>query len=128
MDIIDKKLFHEGSFVDEEVFDAKLDLDNKTMVIDTSGALLETGDFLSKAKIIIENWEKLELMERDKYGIRSFSDYEFALDRFSIIEFHWTDYELKLVDVGKNCWIDWIFTKPKVTIYGEIDPNPPKFE
>lgn len=126
MNIIDKTLLHEESFVDESILNVNLNLNDKFFIIETNGGDLLSGKYLTKAKILIENWDQLDVIERDtnkKLIIDSKNPEEFLT---GIIEFHCNENELRLVDVG-NGWIDWIFTKPKVTVYGEIDPEPPKF-
>jgi len=126
MNIVDPKFLYEASFIENLILQVNLDINNKIMSIETDGAYLTDG-FLLKAKIVIEDWYQLNVVKRgtnEKHLIDPKKPREF-LD--SIMEFHLNENELILSDVGVNCWVDWIFTKPKVTVYGKIDPNPPKF-
>lgn len=126
MNIIDKEFLYEESFIENRILQVNLDINNKIMSIETDGAYLKDG-FLLKAKIVIEDWYQLDIIERDtnkKLPIDYKSSKKFIT---SVMEFHNNKNELRLVDLSANGWVDWIFIKPKVTVYGEIDPNPPKF-
>lgn len=122
MKIINEKDLNEETFVDNYVSYKNLDLKNKTCCIELNGGSLNSGEFLSKARIVIEGWEKLEVTEReDDNNIKVLSKYPEFLKK--IYEFHYKNNELKLVDLGYGYWVDWIFSKPKVTVYGEFEEN-----
>ena len=115
---VDCKLFNEESFVDEEILHVDLDMEKKSISLEMDGGVLNTGDFLEKTKIIIENWDRLEVMER--------KDFEYMKkikipDEFlsSIIEFHYSEDRLKLIGLGYDCWVEWVFSRPEVNIYVE---------
>lgn len=127
MNIIDTSLINEESFVEECVTHVELNINNKIMTIEIDGGCLETSKYLLKAKIVIEDWYQLDIIERDtnkKLPVDYKNSKKFIT---SVMEFHNNENELRLVDLSANGWVDWIFIKPKVTVYGEIDPNPPKF-
>jgi hypothetical protein len=125
MNIIEQKFLPEESFVENAVLRVDLDINNKLMSIETDGADLCEIPLL-KAKIVIEDWCQFDVIERDtnkKLNIDPKKPKEFLSN---IYEFHYDGNTLRLVDVWDG-WVDWIFIKPKVTVYGEIDPNPPVF-
>ena len=122
MNIIEQKFLPEESFVENAILHVDLDINNKIMSIETDGADLCEIPLL-KAKIVIEDWHQFDIIER--HSNKKILDYTtYPLEK--IYEFHYDGNTLRLVDAWDG-WVDWIFIKPKVTVYGEIDPNPPVF-
>ena len=121
---IDVTLFHEESFIENQIQKFNLNSKNKQISIVTNGGYFgdTKGTVFSKILINIKNWDSLQVFERRTKDIKEISEYPEDLLR-SIMEFHYDGSKLRLVDVGYNCWIDWVFTNPKVTIYGEIDES-----
>lgn len=118
-------LFHEESFVDNFIKKAQVNFNEKTILLSIDGGYLddEEGTYLIKVEINISDWSKIKINSFD-YQKKFFK--KVKVDTFyqlrSIIEFHKSEAEVKLVGFGLNGgWLEWIFTEPKISIYGEID-------
>lgn len=115
---IDLNVLCEESFIDNQIISSDVDIKNKKIIIRTNGAGLNDrhGTNLFKAEIVIENWHKLYIIERN--GVSRILDS--LPDKFlkSIMGFHYDNIELILTDVGYNCWVDWVFLKPTFSVYG----------
>ena len=121
MEDMSDELFNEESFIDSSITDYHLDFNKKKILLLINGGYLndDAGRCLSKSSIDIKNWDNLQVFERRGVNIKKFSKYpkEFLT---SIIKFHRDGADLKLVGLGYNCWVDWVFTNVEVTIRGEV--------
>ena len=112
-------------FLHSSVNDFIIDNDKKIFILYLNHADLKIkGSFYSCA-ITITDWWNLEVFEYNKQQkIKQFNLDEIPeIDR--IIKFSFNDEELILTDFGMhhNTAIDYKFTKPKIQITGEYDPD-----
>jgi len=115
-------MINEESFVENSITKHSINLDQKEFIIETNGGQLNSGEFLNKSKIIINDWSKLEIFQRVGNEVKLLLNLP-AKFLTSIIEFHCSNNELRLTGLGYDCWIDWVFTNPKIEIYGEYDDD-----
>ena len=118
------KKFYEQSFVDFEIINIQLNHDLKEMSIELNGGYYENDKnilkCLRKVIISIQKWNSLEIkndnMENKQHIFSMLHNIcEFIFDKDRII--------LKgFLEDGAG-WVEWTFTNPKVTIYGEIDES-----
>lgn len=118
MQKINLNLIDEESFVEERITYKQIDLDNKKIRIITDGGMLNNDDYLEKVEINIENWHQLNVSQKDNDTIVILNSREVEFIN-SILKFVHMDKKLILSDVGHECWIEWEFLSPTITIYGE---------
>ena len=119
---IDLKCLYEESFVDNHVKDFQLNINDKKMHITTNGAYLDSSEnnVLCKAQLTISDWYNFKVLKRENGKTKELLEIpkEFLT---SILEYHNDGMELKLIGLGYNCWIEWIFLKPKIICLGEVE-------
>ncbi len=109
------------SQIDEFIFNP----DKKTFILQVNFIRLKIEGSFYSCTLTITDWWNLEVFEYNKQQkIKQFSLDEIPeIDR--IIKFSFNNDELVLTDFGmhNNTAIDYKFTKPKIQITGEYDPD-----
>ncbi len=118
-EIEDRGLWH--SQVSEFIYNP----DKKLFIVRLTGADLKTNELFYDCNITITDWWDLEVFEYNKQQrVKQFSLAEIPeIDQ--IIDFSFENNVLTLTDFGmhNNTAIDYKFTKPKIQITGEYDPD-----
>jgi hypothetical protein len=105
----------------------EFDVNKKYFMANLCHVGLKDGIFLYDCTITITDWCDLEVFEYNKQ--QRVKQFEFGLDEMpeidQIIDFSFEDNVLTLTDFGmhNDTAIDYKFTKPKIQITGEYDPN-----
>ena len=118
---IDIELIKEESFVEEWVTDMFFDISNKIVEIETDGASIEPGVYLSKALIKVSKWLSLtgtsfDYETKETKSIKNIEHVRLS----SIVRLIINDNEIKIdgfaVSLG---WVEIILTGAEIEVTGE---------
>ena len=104
----------------------ELNENKKIFIVNMCHVGLVNGIFLYDCTITITDWWDLEVIEKGKNVFKRYLNEEIPTDTDQIIKYEYSENILTLKTYGSlsiDSVLYYIFTKPKIKITGEYDPD-----